>query len=204
MGYLLSLSDGSAALPAVAWENDLDTGFYRIGANNIAAAANGAKVWEWNETGLTIAAGKTLAIPFSGARVYKSAAVQSIPNSSYTAVTFDAESFDSAAFHDNSTNPSRLTIPAGKAGKYFINAALNYAGAATGGRYAVIYKNGAREIQAEGTNEGSLRTTVAVSAMLDLVATDYIEIYAYQDSGGALNIQNAAYATYAEIHYLGT
>lgn len=59
MSYGLRTTDGSAGVPHWSWENDTDTGFYRIGSNNVGAAANGAKVWEWDTNGIALASGKT-------------------------------------------------------------------------------------------------------------------------------------------------
>jgi hypothetical protein len=46
--------DGTVALPSVSFVNDTDTGMYRIGANNIGVAANGAKVLDVSTTGLGV------------------------------------------------------------------------------------------------------------------------------------------------------
>lgn len=40
----LELTDGSVALPSLSFDSDPDCGLYRIGANNIGVAVNGAKV----------------------------------------------------------------------------------------------------------------------------------------------------------------
>jgi len=50
----ITLDDGTAAAPALNFTNDPDTGIYRIGANNIGVAANGAKVLDIATTGLGI------------------------------------------------------------------------------------------------------------------------------------------------------
>lgn len=42
------------ASPALTWDGDEDTGFYRIGANNIGVAANGAKVVDVGTAGIGI------------------------------------------------------------------------------------------------------------------------------------------------------
>ena len=47
-------ANGSAANPSFAFLSDQDTGLYRIGANNIGVAANGAKVLDIATTGLTV------------------------------------------------------------------------------------------------------------------------------------------------------
>lgn len=55
-GHLLRLtiSDGTVALPAYAFSGDLDSGVYRIGANNIGIGVAGAKVLDVSTTGLGV------------------------------------------------------------------------------------------------------------------------------------------------------
>lgn len=50
----ISVPDGTVALPSISFSSDDDTGIYRIGANNIGVAANGAKVLDIGTTGLGI------------------------------------------------------------------------------------------------------------------------------------------------------
>lgn len=53
-------------------------------------------------------------VPFHGARVHKSAdQVAADYHTAAVAITWDAEDFDTDAFHDNVTNNTRITIPAG-------------------------------------------------------------------------------------------
>jgi len=47
-------ADGTVAAPSISFLADQDTGIYRIGANNIGVAANGAKVLDIATTGLSI------------------------------------------------------------------------------------------------------------------------------------------------------
>ena len=56
-------------------------------------------------------------------RVGKSAD-QTIANSSSTIVSWNQESFDVGDLHDNSTNNSRLTIPADEAGVYMVGVSI--------------------------------------------------------------------------------
>jgi hypothetical protein len=48
-------ADGTVLLPGVAFTADTDSGVYRIGANNIGVAVNGAKVLDVATTGLSVA-----------------------------------------------------------------------------------------------------------------------------------------------------
>jgi hypothetical protein len=47
-------ANGTVSLPAYSFASDLDSGVYRIGANNIGVAVNGAKVLDVATTGLTV------------------------------------------------------------------------------------------------------------------------------------------------------
>lgn len=50
----VTIGNGTVALPSLAFGSDLDTGIYRIGANNLGVAANGAKVLDVGTTGLAV------------------------------------------------------------------------------------------------------------------------------------------------------
>ncbi len=50
----LELADGSVASPALSFDTDTDCGVYRIGANNLGIAVNGAKVVDVATTGATV------------------------------------------------------------------------------------------------------------------------------------------------------
>jgi hypothetical protein len=47
-------ADGTVSLPSITFDQDLNTGIYRIGADNIGVATNGAKVLDVATTGLTV------------------------------------------------------------------------------------------------------------------------------------------------------
>jgi hypothetical protein len=47
--------DGTAALPSITFLSDLDTGWYRIGANNFGASVGGFKVLDVSSTSTTLA-----------------------------------------------------------------------------------------------------------------------------------------------------
>jgi hypothetical protein len=61
----LQLPDGSAALPSLTFSNDLDTGVFRAGTNQLGLVCGGATKVQIGSTALTIAAGMQLA-PNSG------------------------------------------------------------------------------------------------------------------------------------------
>lgn len=114
----------------------------------------------------------------------KKATAQSIAGSAFLA--FDTEQVDTDGFHDNVTNNSRLTIPAGLGGFYLINSALRM----TGLNYqdTRTYRNGALFDYPYGH---SVVTATAVSRtstvpMIHCLADgDYIQALAGHDSGAA-------------------
>ena len=115
-----------------------------------------------------------------------------------------SEEFDTDGFHDNSTNPSRMTIPAGKSGKYLITA---HHRTASGGDYAYLYlyKNGSRFTNglesAQSARQNALagnNTVVNFAVVVDAVATDYFYI-TFQSSFAATSNTWFRYS----ITYLG-
>ncbi len=122
---------------------------------------------------------------------------QNISNTTYTALTYDSENYDTDAFHSTATNTSRLTIPAGKGGKYSVTAFVNWDNNSTGRRIVALYKNGVNtKTLANETSSGYLGQLGAYTIVL--AVADYIEIFVYQDSGGTRNCDENKYfqATY--------
>jgi hypothetical protein len=129
---------------------------------------------------------------------------QSIPNATDTILTFDSEAWDTDGFHSTSSNTSRITIPAGLGGKYLVTMNTLPALSGTGGRYMEIYKNGARLVNDIGiAGSASLYVNVAGTFVVNLVATDYIEMMVYQDSGSAKNYNKGAATSPFSATYLG-
>ncbi len=116
-------------------------------------------------------------------RVTKSAD-QSINNTTWTAISWNQEDYDTDNMHDNSTNNSRLT--ATTAGKYMFGLSILWASNNTGGRMVAIYKNGSEILRYR--NSAVSATEFFTSGIVEMVATDYAEIFVHQDSGSALNV----------------
>lgn len=115
---------------------------------------------------------------------------QSINTATWTAVSLTSEDFDVGGMHSTASNQSRLTIPTGEDGKYVFTGDAKFASNATGTlRAARLVKNGTTVIaHTQGMASGSYLAYMNVSTgPIALVATDYIELFVFQDSGGALN-----------------
>ena len=139
---------------------------------------------------------------FVGARVFKSSS-QSISNSTVTDLTFDSETFDTDAFHSTSSNTDRLTVPAGKAGKYLVIAKMSYAGGVNGIRQVFIYKN-TTEIEAlTWQNTSNSNADMCLSSIVDLTVGDYVKMVTWQNNGGSLNANSGSAYTVFSMEYLG-
>lgn len=143
---------------------------------------------------------------FVGANATKTAN-QSLSNVTITSISFDGtDILDTNGFHNPASNNTRMTIPTGYGGNYLIQASLEFASNTTGGREIYIRKNGSTDLQVIQTDaEGSLNMTI--SGTFPLVAGDYVEIRAYQSSGGSLDVwaSNSGYTNCSsfQITYLG-
>jgi hypothetical protein len=131
---------------------------------------------------------------FQGCRLTYTLGNQSISNNSWTSLAFNSESYDTDGFHDNSTNNSRITVPSGLDGKYRLLGSFEFAtGGAAGTRRVRLLKNGTDvvgpPILMPYTTTGIV---LQVAAELALAATDYVELQAFQDSGGAVNVVQAS------------
>ena len=112
---------------------------------------------------------------------------QSIADNTATFLAFDDEAYDTSSMHDNSTNNTRLTIPAMYPGVYLIQATVTWAANATGPREVEIWKNGALFLAGPyGPGQATVYTIQTVST-IDVVAVgDYYEVKVYQNSTVAL------------------
>jgi hypothetical protein len=142
---------------------------------------------------------------FVGCALWKNAS-QSLANATPTIITYDSEFFDTDGFHDNSTNPSRITIPAGLGGKYQINATVLFVSNGAGVRFVNFIKNNSLYGQGQGTNAvNGFDQPVTASTILQLNAGDYFEISGYQSSGGSLNVygNGVSYTSQLTVQFLG-
>jgi hypothetical protein len=117
-------------------------------------------------------------------------AAQSLTNNTVTKITFNTasltpttDSYDPKAWFDNAND--RITV--GQAGFYNITANVGFATNATGRRLVQIYVNGSDRGGVQLAALSGATTLLSVSTNVYLAATDYVEVHALQQSGGALN-----------------
>jgi len=124
-----------------------------------------------------------------GARAYHSAG-QSIANNTIVTLAFDSERWDTNSIHDATTNNERLT--ATTAGVYAITVGVRWQQNTSGYREVRIMHNGGT-ILARSRDDApgaTIEFYVTVSTIYLMAATDYVSVAVYQNSGGALNIEN--------------
>jgi hypothetical protein len=129
---------------------------------------------------------------FRGARAFNSANI-SIPNATFTALTFDSEDYDSgSAYHHPTVNTGRLTVPFGMGGIYIIIGQIAFTGGA-GVRGVQIRLNGTTIIASNFVNPVTgASTDLMVTTEYNLAVGDYVELLVYQDSGAAINVLRGA------------
>lgn len=128
------------------------------------------------------------------------ASTTSIPNGTATQVKLNSNDFTNGITWDG-TN-FRFVIDSD--GQYLIVAGIRYTNIAGGNQYtAEVRKNGGLGAVASTSQGGTAGwdVTILASGIVDLVATDYIELWTRQISGGSQNISNssATYMALAEV-----
>jgi hypothetical protein len=168
-----------------------------VGANGTVLTADSTET-----TGLKWATPAAATPTFVGCEIRKTAN-QSATQSAYTTVTWNTETFDTDAFHDNASNNSRITIPSGKGGYYLVYWNIGLSG--NGAVALSLDKNGSAYKRAAGYTTGGGVGYYANTEIMSLAAADYIEVAVYTTSSG-LNIEsdasNTKFSTFG-ISFLG-
>ena len=117
---------------------------------------------------------------------YQSSA-QSISHNSFTKVQFQTENFDTNSNFDNTTN-YRYTPTV--AGYYFVDARVSF-NSLSQNSFSQILKNGGSESNSPTAipwaGISNSQSTASVLVYMN-GSTDYLEVWAYQASGGALSL----------------
>ena len=141
---------------------------------------------------------------FVGAKTYFATTLPVISNNSTTTVNWDGELWDTDSIHDLSTNTSRFTIPAGKGGYWQVVCGIFWPSNNTRERQLRINVNGTNTNRTIINSPPTGSWIQQCTNTLKLVATDYITISLYQNSGGSLTLLNAGeYDNFCSVYYLG-
>jgi hypothetical protein len=144
---------------------------------------------------------------FAGVAVTKTAN-QLINDTTYTVLSFNSEDLDVGGYHDNATNNSRLTVPAGKAGYYYAYFSIAFAGNSSNGgsgRRAFIMKNGtvASLCNMQSDVSAAVTKSLTSSNIFNLAVGDYLEVAAFQTSSSNINVLGGDYYCVFGMTYLG-
>lgn len=115
-----------------------------------------------------------------------------VPHATLTVVPFNVESFDTDDMWAPAPNPSRITV--NTAGIYVVTAMARWQPTSGGRRMLEINLNGVPNIlRVELGSPASLpaEAVQCMSIVYDFAAGEYIELQAYQSSGGSINIGGA-------------
>lgn len=155
---------------------------------------------------LTVAADGSLAWALDTRKVYAavfSSIAQSIPNATYTTVTYDSEIADAYAMHSPTAAAGRITVP--YTGYYEIHSRISWDNIGGGRRLMKISVNGTRDVdgaQAEVVPATGSFVSMQTTAIVHLTANDYLITQAYQSTGSPL--LTLAGFVYSHAKYLGT
>jgi hypothetical protein len=118
----------------------------------------------------------------------------SFTNSTHGTVGFKntnaTEDYDTDAMINLSGSNSAITI--NTAGIYLCTASMNYAASAVGSRFTRIVRDRSSSLTAVCANmmvPTGNDTHIAIAGMIECAANDVIDLYGFQSSGGALNVQ---------------
>lgn len=131
---------------------------------------------------------------------------QSISNATFTALQWQAEDVDTVGGHDNVTNNSRYTAQV--AGLYHLTGKHAWPANATGQRASQWFVNGSALVGSQSAWPAVAaveRQYVAVPMDIVLAVGDYVELHAYQDSGGSLStsVASTIVASIMTIRWVG-
>lgn len=181
-------------------------------ATNVARAAavtapvNGQHVYITGTRRLEVYTG-SLFQPIAGdmprAFGFRSASM-TVPTSTLTVVTWNSEEYDTDAIHDTAAVTSRFTVPTGMAGTWFVSYSLAFDPSGTGIRNTFLQTSAGARRYAEQTHNasGASNQINTGSAMIVMAAAEYVELWAFQDSGSTLSVCTTT-NNYMQAYYMG-
>ena len=153
-------------------------------------------------TSLTLgASGDTVSLGSGGtvtnvpAFAAKMSGTQQLANDTTTKIAYDTEVYDTDSAYDHSSN-YRFTVPSNKGGKYFIGASVRSGNMADTKKINMyLHVNGSEvaehfaQVVSSNTSE---QYTVGVFKVLNLSASDYVEVFVLHQNGAAVNFSSSS------------
>jgi hypothetical protein len=135
---------------------------------------------------------------------------EAVADSTWELLNWDSEDYDNNSMHSNVTNNGRLSCQSD--GAYLVNFKVNFATNTTGIRRVMLRKNSGGS-DSGGThlgtwNEDGIATenTSVHGGRVVVLSTggtnDYVELFAYQTSGGSLDVKSGANVSYFQMMQL--
>ena len=185
---------------------DGDTSLHASTDDQIDVKIAGADDFKFTANAMNILSGSTLTID-SGATITNSGTAngfggdntpaffvnhtggdQSIGNNSATKVDYDNKVYDTNTAFNLTTD--RFVVPTGQAGKYYLHATGSFNTASDFDRVEITLKKNGTDI-ASDRKRNFYYEHVKATIIADLAEGDYIEVFAFQSSGGAVSFRNA-------------
>lgn len=189
---------GGAAIPVIAfyangYRGQLDTDGLFLSGNLLMGGTINAGVI--NASTIYASSGVITGAPIA-THVYRTTS-QSIPNATWTTVSFSAAISDPWSRWDGAT-----ACYAQYAGYYQVSVRGTWASNATGVRMLAIVRNGSDYVDTqEMTAVNGLDHHMSTSCLVYLSAGEYVQMRVYQNSGGAMNIGGTASAFYCRMGF---
>lgn len=183
----VQLGDSATATQNLTIRTNVD-GTFTIARGNVGATTQDI---------LTIDASGKVSMPQHTKPAFSAyaSATTGVASGSTVKVAFGAEEFDTSACFDTST--SRFQPNA--AGHYSITALISWNGAwanSTSVQRVYIYKNGVAVASSDLPTNTGIAGSNCVTALVPMNgSTDYIEVYAFQNSGGTNSVFNGQQST---------
>lgn len=200
-GHITSISNGVSASsvgapsdnPFITSGSSSSLSNYKVltAGSNVTINMSGSSIFI-NSSGTSSGIGGGLSV---GANAYNSAS-QVCSNGSALKILFDSNIYDTDSIHSTTVNLDRFTC--NTAGKYIVNAHIEFSPNSTGFRQIYIMRNDADYVAVdERIPRGDGATTNCnLSTILDMQIGDWVNIYADQNSGTSLNIRAADGGSY--------
>lgn len=143
--------------------------------------------------------------------VHRNSTALSTVTSTDTPIPFTTELYDDGGFHSIVSNTERLTVPTGEAGFYFIRGRVGWSESAGGAdatrRTAWLRLNGVTNLDRESRlghhSASSVQIGINVGRLYKLVATNYVELIAFQSSGSNKDVLGDNFETHFAMVKLG-